>query len=248
MTVALPLTAIHQRRLRQIWRSAGWPFLDIVEAELLAAGMLERVRDPDGRETLRVTDAGIEVIAATAQKNRAARNAHEELVARVAIEMQRAGRIVWRGLSLRAPPVGASNAWPVVMPDVFSIRHTTVEDYVEPIVHEIKVSRADLQSDLRNEAKRESYRALSSQCWYVIRAGIAEPEEVPSAYGVMLATDAGLVLARPAPRQAMRLPLAVWMALARANAEQPVDTECQGELAGEHGRDRGDSSPEQASG
>ena len=235
MLLDLPLTAKHRQRLRQMWRSAGWPFQDLIEVELLAAGLLERLRDGAGRESLRVTDAGIRVIAATTQKNRQARCAHEDLVSRVALEMQRAGRIVWRGLSLRAPPLGASGAWPTVMPDVYSIRHTTVEDYVEPIAHEIKVSRADLRSDLRNETKRESYRALSSQCWYVIQHGIAEPEEIPAAYGVMLATDAALVVARPAPRQAMRLTLPVWMALARAHAEQHVDTDCQGELGGESG-------------
>lgn len=232
MTPELPLTASHRRRLRQMWRSAGWPFQDLIEVELLAAGLLERVRDSAGREILRVTDAGIQVIAAATQKNRLARGAHEDLVSRVAIEMQRAGRIVWRGLSLRAPPVADSKAWPVVMPDVYSIRHTTVEDYVEPIAHEIKVSRADLRSDLRNEAKRESYRALSSQCWFVIKAGIADPEEIPAVYGVMLATDTALEVARPAPRQAMRLPLPVWMALARAHAEPHADTDCQGELGG----------------
>jgi hypothetical protein len=232
MTSALPLTTHHRRRLRQMWRSAGWPFLDVIEAELLAAGLLERVRDGDGRETLRVTDAGIVVIAATTQSNRAIRSAHEELVGRVAREMQRAGRIVSRGLNLRAPPVGETRSWPMVMPDVFSIRHTHVEDYVEPIVHEIKVNRADLLSDLRNEAKRESYRALSSQCWYVLKAGIGQPEEIPPAYGVMLASDAALEVARPAPRQAMRLSMTVWVALARANAEPGLDGECQGALTG----------------
>ena len=231
----LPLTANHRRRLRQMWRSAGWPFQDLIEVELLAAGLLERVRDGAGRESLRVSGAGIGVIAATTQGHRQARSAHEDLVSRVALEMHRAGRIVWRGLSLRAPPVGETQTWPVVMPDVYSIRHTTVEDYVEPIAHEIKVSRTDLRSDLRNETKRESYRALSSQCWYVIKAGIAEPEEIPAAYGVMLATDAALVVARPAPRQAMRLTLPIWMALARAHAEHHVDIDCQGELGGDPG-------------
>ena len=42
------------------------------------------------------------------------------------------------------------------MPDVYSIRHTTTEDDVEPITHKIKVSRTDLRSGLRNETKRES--------------------------------------------------------------------------------------------
>jgi hypothetical protein len=143
MTPKLPLTTHHRRRLRQMWRSAGWPFLDVIEAELLAAGLLERVRDGGGRETLRVTDAGIAVIAATTQSNRAIRNAHQELIGRLAHEMQRAVRIVWRGLSLHASPACETKSWPMAMPDVFSIRHTDAEDYFEPIVHEIKLNRAD---------------------------------------------------------------------------------------------------------
>src|SRR5512138_1105755 len=100
--MATELSSAHRRRLRQIWRSAGWPCQDMLEAELLAAGLLQRLRDAQGRETLRVTDAGVAVLVQTLQKNRAARDAHESLVERVAREMQRAGRVVWRGLSLRA--------------------------------------------------------------------------------------------------------------------------------------------------
>lgn len=145
------------------------------------------------------------MIAATTQRHRPARSTHEDLGSRVALEVHRAGRIVWQGLSLRAPPVGETQTWPIVMPNVHSIRHTTVEDYVEPIAHEIKVGRTDLRSNLPNETKRDSSRALSNQCWYAIKASIAEPEEIPAAYGVMLAPDASFVVARPAPRQAMRL-------------------------------------------
>ena len=211
-----------QRRLREVWRSAGWPCHDMVEVELLAAGLLERLRDGDGRETLRVTDVGIQALAAALQRNRAARDAHEVLVSRVALDMQRAGRIVWRGLSLRAPlPLeDGSTRWALVMPDVFSIRHTTVEDFVEPAVHEIKVSRADLLGDLRNAHKGAAYRALASQCWYVLRAGIGGADDVPADYGVMQADGAALAVLRPAPRRAMRLGVAAWMALARANAER----------------------------
>jgi hypothetical protein len=224
--------AAHRRRLREVWRSAGWPCQDGVEVELLAAGLLERLRDAAGRETLRVTDAGIELLAATLAKNRAARDAHEALVERVAREMQRAGRVVWRGLSLRAPLPAADGGttWAVAMPDVFSIRHTTVEDYAEPVVHEIKVRRADLLADLRRAEKGAAYAALASQCWYVLKGGIARADEVPPAYGVMLAGDGGLEVARPAPRRAARVPFAVWMALARANCEPPADDEAQGWL------------------
>jgi hypothetical protein len=216
--IAPEIRAPHCRRLREVWRSAGWPCHDAVEAEMLAAGLLERVRHASGHETLRVTDAGVRLIAQTHRKNRSVFDAHEALVERVAGEMGRAGRIVWRGLALRAPLATqeGATAWAMAMPDVFSIRHTTVEDYVEPIVHEVKVSRADLLGDLRRDAKRAAYLALGSACWYVIREGIAEPEEIAPECGVIVATAHALEVARPAPRHAMRLPFAIWMALARA--------------------------------
>jgi len=233
----------HRRRLREIWRSAGWPCQDLVEVELLAAGLLERVPDGAGHETLRVTDAGVRLLAATLRANRAARDAHELLVERVAREMQRAGRVVWRGLSLRAPLVAAAGAtigpaegptggtaWAIAMPDVFSIRHTTVEDYVEPVVHEIKVRRADLLADLRRAEKRAAYVALSSQCWYVLREGIGTADDVPPECGVLIAGASALELARPAPKRAMRLAFGTWMALARAAAEPPLDDDAQGML------------------
>jgi hypothetical protein len=221
------LGAVHRRRLREIWRSAGWPCQDLIEVELLAAGLLQRQRDGDGRETLRVTDAGIQVLAATLHTNRAARDPHENLVARVAREMQRAGRLVWRGLSLRAKvSSGDATAWTMGMPDVFSIRYTTVERYVEPVAHEIKVRRADLLADLRRPEKAEAYREVSSQCWYVLREGIGEADEIPMAFGVMVARESALEVLRPAPRRAMKLPFGVWMALARAVPE-PLDDEAQ---------------------
>lgn len=288
-----PMGTAHHRRLRAVWRSAGWPFQDLLEVELLAAGLLSRERDAQGRESVRVTDAGVAVLAQTLQNNRAARSEHEALVARVAREMQRAGRVVWRGLSLRArvgeapahpavagpagltrrlaeparagtsagamggatsglidaatqgthdvahdgaatgptraaPATGVEPGWAIAMPDVYSIRHTTVEDCVEPIAHEIKVRRADLLADLRRPAKGEAYRWLSGECWYVIRDGIAQPQEIPEVYGVMLARpDGALDVARPAPRRGLRLPFAVWMALARATPERLDDDEAQ---------------------
>ena len=224
----------HHRRLRAVWHSAGWPYQDLLEVELLTAGLLQRQQDAQGRDTVRVTDAGLQLLHQTLLKNRAARDDHEQLVAQVARAMQRAGRVVWRGLSLRARVGGeagvdgeAEPAWAIAMPDVYSIRHTTVEDYVEPVAHEIKVRRADLLADLRRPAKGEAYRWLSGECWYVLRAGIAQPEEIPPVYGVLVAEAGGaLDVARPAPRRAMRLPFMVWMALARATPE-PVDDDAQ---------------------
>ena len=44
MSDAFKLHTLHRRRLRDVWRSAGWPCCDMVEVELLAAGLLKRVR------------------------------------------------------------------------------------------------------------------------------------------------------------------------------------------------------------
>jgi hypothetical protein len=209
----LLITTVHRRRLRDVYRSAGWPCQDPLEIELLAAGLVERVRSATGHETLRVTDAGIALLAETLQRNRARRDAHETLVERVAREMTRAGRLAWRGLSLRAK---VGDAWAMAMPDVYSIRHTSVEAYLEPIVHEVKVHRSDLLSDLRSPTKRAAYLQLGGECWYVIRAGIAKPEEIPAECGVLVATEQALEVARPAPKRPMTMPFGLWMALARA--------------------------------
>ena len=259
------LGVAHRRRLRALWRSAGWPSHDLLEAELLVAGLLTRETDPQGRDTLRLTEAGLQLMTQDAQGHRAARGAHEGLVARVALEMHRAGRIVWQGLSLRAPVAaevpelplpavfdaealpGSAQApvrWVQAMPDVYSIRHTTREDWVEPVAHEIKVSRADLLADLKKPAKAAAYAAVASQCWYVLAAGIGRAEEIPEAYGVMQAhplagqpgTFGALEVLRPAPRRPFVLPLALWMALARADARRFED-EAQTGLAASPGAD-----------
>jgi hypothetical protein len=106
-------------------------------------------------------------------------------------------------------------------PDVFSIRRSSVEAYLEPVVHEIKVSRADLLGDLKKPAKRAAYLEMASACWYVLGHDargrpIAQPEEVPPECGVMYARDGELSIAREAPRRGIqRLPFHVWMTLAQ---------------------------------
>ncbi|MBC7445208.1 MAG: hypothetical protein H7273_07025 [Polaromonas sp.] len=237
---AVPLGRAHARRLREIYRSAGWPCQDMVEVELLAGGMLERRAGPAGHETLRVSDAGIAWLAATLAVNRAALSAHEALVGLVAGDLVRSGRIAWRGLSLRAQLPAADGQdkarWCMVRPDVFSIRNTTVETYVDPIVHETKVKRSDLLGDLRRLDKRTAYLDLGGECWYVLGCDakgrpIGAADEVPAQCGVMLLESGRLVVARSAPRRSRQsLPLGVWMALAKASPVVGLNDAAQGLL------------------
>lgn len=124
------------------------------------------------------------------------------------------------GACSQAPP---SARWKMCKPDVFSIRNSSVASYLQPVVHEIKVSRADLLGDLRLPHKRECYLDLGSQCWYVLGCdargrAIAQADEVPTACGVIVAQpDGQLVVLRQAPQRAMaNLPFALWMALAKS--------------------------------
>jgi hypothetical protein len=218
----------HARRLRELYRSAGWPYQDVVEIELLAAGLLERVADARGVDCMRVTDAGIAYLAQAAQSNRATLSAHNTLVEQVAQTLLRDGRIVWTGLALRAALPSeqddeeAKARWRLCIPDVFSIRNTSVPAYLEPIVHEIKVARADLLGDLKNQDKRHAYLELGGQCWYVLGCNakgkpIGEADEIPAECGVMVSREGRLEVVRTAPkRPAPQLPFAVWMALAKA--------------------------------
>lgn len=212
------------RRLRLLWRSAGWPYQDPLEAELLAAGWLERRWDTEQRVTVHLTDSGVQLLHADVQQHRRRFDRHEALVGRVARAHQQEGRIVWRGLSLRAADrsSGVSVQWNLAMPDVFSIRHTSRAEYLEPMAHEVKVQRSDLLSDLRRPAKGRAYLEAAGQCWYVLRAGIADPSEIPLEFGVQIAHDDGRIeIARAAPRHHHTLPFATWMALARACPERP---------------------------
>lgn len=241
---AMALGRTHARRLREIYRSAGWPCQDMVEIELLAGGMLERVASASGHETLRVSTAGVAWLATTLAVNRSALSAHEALVGRVACEMVRAGRIAWRTLSLRAQLLPATEGekarWCMVRPDVFSIRNTTVETYLEPIVHEIKVKRSDLLGDLRRPDKRTAYLDLGGECWYVLGCDakgrpIGAADEIPVECGVMQLENDRLVVSRAAPRRTRQnLPLGVWMALAKATPVSGMNEGVQG-LLGECG-------------
>ena len=241
------LGRVHARRLRDLYRSAGWPSQDKVEVELLAAGLLERVCTDSGHDRVKLTDAGIHHLAIAFHKNRQARSAHEALVDLVAQTMMRDGRIVWTGLSLRAKLPNepeASPRWKICMPDVFSIRNTTVAGYLEPVVHEIKVSRADLLGDLKSKDKRDSYLNVGGQCWYVLGCDtegrpIAKCEEISDECGVMVGDGKRLEIIRNAPRRAISdLPFSIWMALAKA---RPVSADscmtsiepCQSGLTGD---------------
>ena len=224
------LSRPHLRRLRQMFRSSGWPCHDPVEIDLLGAGLIERLVSPEPGlrpDTIRVTDAGVAALALAQTLNRRALGAHEALVRLTAQWLVAQGRLAWTGLSLLSPEA-PGGGWGPCRPDVFSLRISSLEHALEPAIHEIKVSRADLLGDLRQPGKRGAYFGLAQRVWYVLGESaqgepIADPAEIPPECGVLLVRGDALNIARPAPaRDARPIALPTWLALARA---QPLDTE-----------------------
>lgn len=251
-------TRSHLSRLMKIWRSAGWPSRDPIDIDLLAAGWVSLVGDHPANECLRLTNAGVAVLAQSRQENRRVESTHDRLALRMADLLMESGRLVWRELSLRSqveldippqPPTGThiegvqnffvSEAlwtgesdcipkaepkpplkWRLSRPDLFSVRRTSNPAYLQPMVHEVKVSRADLFSDLRHKAKRASYQWLCSECHYVFPAGLAEPRELPEELGVWVIhgdiENGRLEMLRPARNTPCKIPFDVWMGMAKA--------------------------------
>lgn len=261
------LSRLHRSRLMQVWRSAGWPCRDGIEIDLLAAQLLVVQSSADGRETLQLTAAGIRALAEARQRNLRAASAHDRLAQRFAELLLASGRIVWRELSLRAlieapppprdaqwppvqtpllceeaPPKGAAagKVWRLARPDLYSVRNTTVDAYLQPMVHEVKSSRADLLSDLRQAAKRDAYQWLCGEGYYVFPAAVAEPEEIPEPFGVWVhhgdLQEGRFELLRPARHAPCNLPFAVWMTLAKSTPMRSENETPQAQL-GEDGRD-----------
>jgi hypothetical protein len=212
------LSRQHQRRLRTYYRSAGWPCLDAIEIDLLAAGLIVRESPAGGGpDTIRVTEAGMAAIAETLDGNRRALHAHDSLARRVADHLAAQGRLAFRGLMLRG---NVGDAWRGCRPDVYSIRNTTRLDATSPVIHEVKVSRADLLADIADSAKRSAYQALSSEFYYVMPEGLAGLAEVPFDCGVLYDTGGRFSVGRPSEHRPVRPGMQEWMAMVRRGAER----------------------------
>lgn len=251
---------VHLTRLMNVWRSAGWPCRDGIELDLIASGWVECLRDDTGRETLRITCAGLEILQHARRRRARSASLHDRIAARMCLELHRQGRIVWRELALRSPVTvvtamastqsacallpgletesspasSGKRTWRSSRPDLFSIRNSSLATALDPLIHEIKASRADLLADLRDAGKGEAYRSVSSETYYVYPEGLAQADEIPSDFGVWTLCgtpeDGTLTLVRPARFTARTIDFPLWMALAKAAPVHEIAEPIQGTL------------------
>ncbi|MES1925389.1 hypothetical protein [Salinisphaera sp. T31B1] len=208
----------HAARLRHYWASLGWAHHDSVDIDLLALGLVREIEDAGRASRFVLTAAGRDALGAGLADSRARRRPHARLVGAVAEHLADTGRLVFTELSVRTE---GDNGWRVCKPDVYSLVRGLRPDHLAAQVHEIKCRRSDLLHELRS-GKTERYHELAGQIFFVLGPGVAEPDEIPSAYGVgFWDTSGGYRIARDAPRREYELHTRHWMAMARA---RPFDS------------------------
>lgn len=87
--------------------------------------------------------------------------------------------------------------------------------------HEVKVSRSDWLTELRDPLKAEAFRPYCHQWWLVVASpSIVRDGELPDGWGLMIKTGAALRAVKPAPRsQPEPMPPALFASLMRAIAK-----------------------------
>ena len=76
-------------------------------------------------------------------------------------------------------------------PDVFSVVQTFDATRISPLVHEVKVSRADFFADVAKPLKRLAYACIADAVHYVVPAGLVEAHEVPKNCGLIVEAAPG---------------------------------------------------------
>ena len=87
--------------------------------------------------------------------------------------------------------------------------------------HEVKCSRSDWLTELRDPDKAEAFRPYMHYWWLVVSdPAIVKPGELPAGWGLMVVTGNGLRVKHRAPRQEpVPMPLTMWGSLLRATGK-----------------------------
>jgi len=180
----MELTRKHYTLLREYWHcrrglcSRG----DGLALDLTAAGMLEKDHNYDDMLVLRITREGILALQQNMERERACRQPHHDLGNRLAAWLQQAERLTWCNIEFRVEIDGLKR---LVRPDVFSLAITLNQGKINPVVHEVKVSRADFLADLAKPEKRGGYSRIAEQMYYAAPAGMISRSEVPDGIGLV---------------------------------------------------------------
>lgn len=85
------------------------------------------------------------------------------------------------------------------------------------IGHEIKCSRSDWLRELKDPAKADAFRRYCERWWLVATEGVAQVDEIPDGWGLLVVTNGMARQRKPAPKlKAEPIPRGLVVAMTRA--------------------------------
>jgi len=125
-------------------------------------------------------------------------SAHDELATDLATALRaghllsQRGRSTWENIELGSVRYRIGGR-----PDVFSILNTGNPDCLAPMVHEVKVTRADFKRDMR-AGKWRRYDAYCEKMYFACPEGLIRPGELPPGVGLVTRGSRGWTIVRGA--------------------------------------------------
>lgn len=154
---------------------------DNIDLDLSVAGFIQRVHmQLSGVVLYAITPKGEAMVAAIRNHARASRAPHHDLGRHLAQWLSEQGRLTWEDCAF---DVAVNGAQATTRPDVFSTACTLNLAKLDAHVHEIKVSRSDFLSDIKQPDKREAYFQLAPRVSYATPFGLVSKEEIPAECG-----------------------------------------------------------------
>ena len=175
---------------------------DAIDLDLSVMGLIQRLYAPYGGVHYAITPMGERMLGELREHARSQRAPHHLLGSHLAqwLSEQTPPRLTWENCTFDVPVNGCNVP---TRPDVFSLATTLVVAKAAPIVHEIKVSRADFLCDVKDPTKRAAYFHLAPRVFYAVPFGLVSKEEVPLECGLVEQdkNGKGWIVKKPAPRK-----------------------------------------------
>lgn len=172
-------TRAHQSRLKWYFHHAqrgGTALPDNVDLDLSVSGLIGRQVDRYSGVYYAITPRGEAMMAVLRDHHRSLRAPHHDLGKHLAQWLASQGRMTWEDCTF---DVKIASGFCRARPDVFSTAITMNMDKWDPQVHEVKVSRVDFLSDVKNPEKREAYFKVGQRVFYATPPGLITKDEVP---------------------------------------------------------------------
>lgn len=181
----------HFKRLRIYWRGQVrfGSEADNIDLDLLAAGLLYRDENADGRVLLAISQAGQQAMALRHEEERLRRKPHAELAGRLTQWLREQGRVTWEDIELVVRD--GEGELHTVKPAVFSVATAFTRKKINPMIHVVLNDHEAFLAELRHVARQELYGRLAEQVVYVAPAGSVPLDEVPSDCGLLVEEQMG---------------------------------------------------------